>query len=129
MTDRFGVNDFGADGIDFDALDDAEKVKFVEAEIPAALAQLDEMITRLASLRTEVEDPDGLVRFTLGDDGRLVSLFIHDAATTSLTNLALEQKVNNLLAAGSAAMRLSRNELWGSLGARSEAEKGGDLPD
>ena len=41
--------------------------------------QLDDMIATLTGLRIEVEDPDGLVRFTLGDDGRLLSLFIDDA--------------------------------------------------
>jgi hypothetical protein len=77
--------DFG-----FDDLGDAEKVKFSEAETAAALSKLDDMIAALTSLRTEVEDPDGLVRFTLGDGGRLLTLFIHNAAPTSLTNLALE---------------------------------------
>jgi hypothetical protein len=49
---------------------------------------------------------------TLGQDGRLLSLFIHDAATTSLTNLALEQKLNSLFEAGNDAMWLSRKEFW-----------------
>ena len=69
------------DGCAFDDLDDAEKVEFCEAEIASALAKLDDAIARMAALRTEVEDPDGFVRFTLGEDGRLLSLFIHDAAT------------------------------------------------
>ena len=96
----------------FDDLADAEKVKFSEAETAGMLSKLDEMIDRLASLRTEVADPDGLVRFTLGDDGRLLTLYIDDAVGTSLTNLALEKKVNSLLEAGNQAMRLSRNEFW-----------------
>jgi hypothetical protein len=100
------------DGAAFDDLDDAEKVKFCEAEIISALAKLDDAIARMAALRTEVEDPDGLVRFTLAEDGRLLSLFIHDAATTSLTNLALEQKLNGLFEAGNEAMWLSRKEFW-----------------
>ena len=104
-----------ADGSAFDDLDDAEKVKFCEAEVASALAKLDDAIARLAALRTEVEDPDGLVRFTLGEDGRLLSLFIHDAATASLTNLVLEQKLNGLFAAGNEAMRLARKEYWGDL--------------
>ena len=104
-----------ADGSAFDDLDDAEKVKFCEAEVASALAKLDDAIARLAALRTEVEDPDGLVRFTLGEDGRLLSLFIHDAATASLTNLVLEQKLNGLFAAGNDAMRLARKEYWGDL--------------
>jgi hypothetical protein len=99
----------------FDDLGDAEKVKFCEAEISSALAKLDDAIARMAAMRTEVEDPDGFVRFTLGDDGRLVELFLHDAATSSLTNLALEQKINALLDAGYKAMMLSRNEFWDTL--------------
>ena len=60
------------DGCAFDDLDDAEKVNFCEAEIASALAKLDDAIARMAALRTEVEDPDGFVRFTLGEDGRLL---------------------------------------------------------
>jgi hypothetical protein len=55
-----------ADG--FDGLGDAEKVKFCETEIAATVDRLNNMIAQLAALRTEVDDPDGLVRFTLGDD-------------------------------------------------------------
>lgn len=61
------------DGSTFDDLADAEKVKFCEAEIASALAKLDEAIAGMAARRTEVEDPDGFVRFTLGEDGRLLS--------------------------------------------------------
>jgi hypothetical protein len=100
------------EGTAFDDLGDAEKVKFCEAEIVSALAKLDDAIARLAALRTEVDDPGGWVRFTLGEDGRLLSLFIHDAAPESLTNLALEQKLNSLFEAGNEAMWLSRKEFW-----------------
>ena len=100
----------------FEELGDAEKVKYSEAEVAATLGRLDEMIARLAALRTEVDDPDGLVRFTLGDDGRLMTLFIHDAVRTSLTNLGLEKKLNDLFSAGNAAMRLSRKQFWDSVG-------------
>ena len=99
-------------GAAFDDLGDAEKVKFCEAEIVSALAKLDDAIARLAALRTEVNDPDGWVRFTLGEDGRLLNLFVHDAATASLTNLALEQKLNSLFEAGNQAVWLSRKEFW-----------------
>ena len=58
MTDASGFDDLGPE----------EKVKFSEAEIAATLAKLDDAIARMAALRTEVEDPDGLIRFTLGDD-------------------------------------------------------------
>jgi hypothetical protein len=101
---------------DFEDLGDAEKVKFAEAELAATLTRLDDMIARLTGLRTEVDDPDGLVRFTLGDDGRLMSLFIDDAVRTRLTNLGLEKKLNDLLSAGNEAMRLSRKQFWDSVG-------------
>jgi hypothetical protein len=100
----------------FEDLGDAEKAKFVEAELTATLNKLDDMIARLTALRPEVEDPDGLVRFTLGDDGRLLSLFIDDAVRTRLTNLALEKKLNDLLSAGNEAMRLSRKQFWDGVG-------------
>ena len=102
--------DFG-----FDDLGDEERVKFSEAEIAATLAQLDDALSRLSALRTEVKDPDGFARFTLGDDGQLLTLFISDAAPRSLTNLALEMKLNSLLEAGNEAMRLSRKKFWESV--------------
>lgn len=99
-------------GVGFDDLGDEEKVKFSEAEQAATLERLDKMIAQLGALRTEVEDPDGFVRLTLGDDGRLLELFVHDAARTSLTNLALEKKINDLLTVANEAMTLSRKEFW-----------------
>jgi hypothetical protein len=101
---------------EFEDFGDAEKVKFVEADLTATLDKLDDMIARLTALRTEVEDPDGLVRFSLGDDGRLLSLFIDDAVRTRLTNLGLEKKLNDLLSAGNEAMRLSRRQFWDGVG-------------
>jgi hypothetical protein len=101
---------------EFDDLGDAEKVKFVEAELAATLNKLDDMIAGLIRLRTDVEDPDGLVRFTLGDDGRLLTLFIDDAVRTSLNNLGLEKKLNDLFSAGNEAMRLSRKQFWDGAG-------------
>ena len=103
---------------DFEDLGDAEKVKFVEAELTSTLNRLDDMIAKLTGLRTEIEDPDGLVRFTLGDDGRLLTLFIDDAVRTRLNNLGLEKKLNDLLSAGNEAMRLSRKQFWEGVGER-----------
>jgi DNA-binding protein YbaB len=94
----------------FDDLSDAEKVTFSEDEVAATLSKLDELIAQLSALRTEVEDPDGLVRISLGDDGRLLALFIDDAVGTSLTNLALESKINALLAAGNEAVWQTRQQ-------------------
>ena len=91
-------------------------MKYCETEVAATLGRLDDMIARLAALRTEVDDPDGLVRFTLGDDGRLLTLYIDDAVALSLTELALEHKLNDMTSAGNEAMRLSRKEFWDSTG-------------
>jgi hypothetical protein len=102
-----------ADG--FDDLGDAEKVKYCQTEVAATVDRLNTMITQLAALRTEVDDPDRLVRFTLGDDGRLLTLFIDDYVARSLTRIGLENKLNELLAAGNEAMRLSRKEFWDSV--------------
>ena len=74
-------------------------------EVAATLGRLDDMIARLAALRTEVDDPDGLVRFTLGDDGRLLTLYIDDAVPLPLTELDLEHKLNDMISAGNEAMR------------------------
>ncbi|HEV7855095.1 MAG TPA: YbaB/EbfC family nucleoid-associated protein [Mycobacterium sp.] len=101
---------------EFDELGDAEKVKYCVTEVAATLGRLDDMIARLAALRTEVDDPDGLVRFTLGDDGRLLTLYIDDAVALPLTELALEHKLNDMTSAGNEAMRLSRKEFWDSTG-------------
>jgi hypothetical protein len=101
---------------EFHELGDAEKVKYCETEVAATLGRLDDMIARLAALRTEVDDPNGLVRFTLGDDGRLLTLYIDDAVAASLTRLALENKLNDMIAAGNQAMRLSRKEFWDNAG-------------
>jgi hypothetical protein len=103
------------DASGFDDLGPEEKVKFSEAEIAATLAKLDDAIARMAALRTDVDDPDGLIRFTLGDDGRLLTLFIQDNVGQLLTNIDLEDRLNGLLDAGNQAMRLTRSEFWASL--------------
>ncbi|HZA08999.1 hypothetical protein [Mycobacterium sp.] len=97
--------------IPFDDLGDAEKVKYSQAELAATFAELDAKLARLAALRTEAEDSDGWVRFSLGPDGRLLSLFIDDTAPARLTNLALEQKLNEMLEAANAAVWRSRREV------------------
>jgi hypothetical protein len=94
----------------FDDLGDAEKVKYSETEVASTLGKLDQLIAALSALRTDVDDPDGLVRFTLGDDGRLLTLFIDDSVGTQLTNLGLEQKLNTLLEHGNQAVRLTRGQ-------------------
>ena len=90
---------------EFDGLDDAEKVKYCETEVAHTLGRLDDMIAALAALRTEVDDPSGLLQFTLGEDGRLLRLYIDDAVAMSLSRLALEKKLNDMFSAGNEAMR------------------------
>lgn len=99
----------------FDDLGDAEKIKYSQAELAATFAELDAKLARLAALRTEASDPDGWVRFTVGPDGRLLTLFIDDAAPSRLTNLALEQKLNEMFEAANAAVWRSRKDVIDSL--------------
>jgi hypothetical protein len=82
----------------FEDLDDAAKVKFSQAELAATYDELTAVLDRLAALRTDAEDPDGDVRFQLGPDGRLLSMFIHESVSGRLTHLGLEEKINDLLA-------------------------------
>src|SRR5258707_797098 len=70
------------------------------------------MIAGLTGLRTEVDDPDGLVRFTLGDDGRLWALVGSDAGRRGVNTRGLEKKLTELYAGGNEGMRLSRRHLW-----------------
>ena len=51
-----------------------------------------------AALRTDATDPDGDIRIQLGPDGRLLSLAIDESVPGRLTHLALEEKLNDLLA-------------------------------
>jgi hypothetical protein len=94
----------------FEDLGDAEKVKYSETEVAATLGKLDALIAELSALRTDVDDPDGVVRFTLGDDGRLLTLFIDDSVGNRLTNLGLEQKLNTLLERGNQAVWATRQQ-------------------
>jgi hypothetical protein len=75
----------------------------------------DAKLASLAALRTETEDPNGLIRFTLGPDGRLLTLFIDDAVPRRLTHLALEQKLNEMFEAANAAAWQSRKQVIDSL--------------
>jgi hypothetical protein len=96
----------------FDDLDDAAKVSYSQAELASTFTQLSSMLDRLAALRTNAADADGDVRFTLGADGRLVSLFIADSVPERLTHLALEEKINNLLAEANRVAENSRRESY-----------------
>ncbi|MGH3676756.1 MAG: hypothetical protein ACRDU5_13660 [Mycobacterium sp.] len=82
----------------FDDLDNAAKVKYSQTELAATYDELTAVLDRLAALRTDAEDPDGDVRFQLGPDGRLLSMFIDESVPGRLTHLGLEEKINDLLA-------------------------------
>jgi hypothetical protein len=95
----------------FNDLADAEKVKYSQTETAATLAHLDKLLTDLDDLRTGVDDPDGLISFTLGFDGRLLNLQIADAIGQLMTNLQLEKRLNSLLAAGTEGVDAMRTDL------------------
>jgi hypothetical protein len=99
-----------AQAANVDNLSDEEKVNFTLTELSAANAMLDELLRRHDALRTHVEDPDGLVRFTLGNDGRLLELFVHEAIGQQLDNIAFETLFNSLLEAGNKAVIASLEE-------------------
>ena len=50
------------------------------------------------------------MRLTLGSDGRLVELYIHDEIAQQLDNLGLERLLNTLLQAGNEAVEASLQE-------------------
>ena len=58
-----------------------------------------------------MDDPDGLISFNLGFDGRLLDLRIADAIGQVMTNLELEKKLNGLFAAGTKGVEGMRAEL------------------
>lgn len=100
-----------ADAAAFEDLGDAEKVTFSQTELGAASAMLEELLRRHDALRTAVQDPDGLVRFTLGNDGRLLELFVDDAIGQRFDNLGFEALFNSLLEAGNHAAQTSLDDL------------------
>jgi hypothetical protein len=100
------------DAAGFDDLSDAEKVRFVENDTAATLAHLDKMLRDLDDLGASVTDPDGLIGFELGFDGRLLDLRIADAVGTVLTNIELENRLNRLFAAGIEGVADMRAGLW-----------------
>jgi hypothetical protein len=101
VTDAAGFKDLG----------DAEKVKFSQTETAATLSHLDKLLRELEDLRAGVDDPDGLISFTLGFDGRLLDLRIADAVGHVMTNLELEKRINGLFAAGVKGVDGMRAEL------------------
>ena len=102
----------GAGAGGFKDLDDAEKVKYSQAETAATLSRLDELLSELDGLRAGLDDPDGLISLTLGFDGRLLELRIADAIGHVMTNLELENRLNSLFAAGTKGVDAMRTELF-----------------
>lgn len=88
----------------FYSLGDAEKVKFAEDELPAALAAIDKVLTNLEQLGAGVEDEEGMVSLTFGFDGRLLEIALADAIGQVMTNLELENHLNKLFADGTNAV-------------------------
>ena len=84
----------------FDDLDPAGQYTAATAELDALSAKLRRMLARLRAIRVDVADPDGQIRVTLGDDGRLLALFIADDAPRTLTHLELEHIINDLIRDG-----------------------------
>jgi len=96
----------------FEDLGDAEKVQYVERDTADRLAHLDKLLRELDELGATVEDPDGLVSFNIGFDGRLLDIRIAEAVGTVLTNIDLENRLNLLFAAGVDGVNGMRAELW-----------------
>ena len=102
----------GFDTSGFDDLDDAAKVRYSQAELAASFAELTAVLDRLAALRTEAVDQGGDVALTLGPDGRMIRLFIAESVGGRLTHLALEEKINALLAEANRVAEKSRKETY-----------------
>lgn len=96
----------------FEDLSDAEKVQYVERDTADRLAHLDKLLRELDELGAAVEDPDGLVSFSIGFDGRLLDIRLAEAVGTVLTNIDLENRLNRLFAAGVDGVNAMRAELW-----------------
>jgi len=102
--------------VPFDELDPPGQIAAAAAELDALSARLDDMLTRLRGIRVEVSDPDGMIRLTLGDDGRLLELWIADAAPTRWTNTDLEDRLNDLIRLGNDAVSGAHTDIMDSYG-------------
>lgn len=88
-----------------------KKVKFSQTEISATLVRLGELLSELDSLRANADDLDGLISLTLGFDGRLLDVRIAEDIGHVMTNLKLQKRLNNLLAAGAQGVEAMRADL------------------
>lgn len=92
-------------------LHDSTKVAWISSVLHQLYAALDAKLAEFDALTIEVEDPEGLARLSVGYDGRLLSLFLHDALRSRLTNIELEQKLAELLAAAYESLATARHEI------------------
>lgn len=95
----------------WEALHDRDKVSYISSTLGEIFTFLDNRLNEIDKVQIEVEDPQGYVRFTIGTDGRLLNLFIHESARTDLTNLQLEQKFTDMLAAADQERAAAREEI------------------
>jgi hypothetical protein len=112
MSTGDALGSFAQRAANFENLDDAEKVKFVNAETTDTLARLDKLISDFDGIGAGVDDPDGLISITLGYDGRLLEIHIADAIGDVMTNLELENRLGRLFAAGNQGITDQRAEFW-----------------
>lgn len=95
----------------FSGLDDRGKVAFVERERAALIAGLDRIIAEMSAVKVRAEDPDGIVKLTLGYDSRLQRLTISDGATVDLTPEAITDKLNETMRDAQEEVALMRDEI------------------
>ena len=81
----------------FAGLDDRGKRAFCERELDDIYNGLDRLIQAISGVKVLAEDPDGVIRLTVGCDGRLIKLWIDPGATSRFTHLVLEQKFNETM--------------------------------
>ena len=93
-----------ADRTPFEDLDPPDMVAFALAEFEALSAKLEQMCSRRHGLNVTVSHRDGQIWLTLGDDGRLLALFIADSVPRTMTHLELEAALNELIRAGNEAI-------------------------
>jgi hypothetical protein len=98
----------------FEDLDPAAQEAAALAELDALSANLQHMLKRLRAIRVEVAEPDDSIRLTIGDDGRLLALFIADDVPRDLTNIELEHKINDLIRGGNEAVAEMHDDIIGA---------------
>ncbi|MFA4085216.1 YbaB/EbfC family nucleoid-associated protein [Mycobacteroides salmoniphilum] len=95
----------------FSGLDDRNKVDFVERERAALIDGLDRIIAEMSAVKVRAEDPDGIVKLTLGYDSRLQRLSINDGATVDLSVTTIQDKINETMADAQEEVALMRSEI------------------